>query len=127
MPIKLSGNLVKEAKSSAKVFRRSLTGQIEHWATIGKVIEANLSGDSLATLLAQTGGTLKITHADTSSQRQAVVNALAQFLRQSQGDADTGWLDELSARGIPLYGTTDADPGKIVRRDGARVLGQASG
>jgi len=127
LPIKLSGALVKEAKMSAKVFRRSLTGQIEHWATLGKVIESQMSGESVTRLLQQTGGTLKIANVDSANLRQTMAGVLAQFLRQSECGADTSWLRELTARGIPLYGTTAADPEKIVERLGALVSADAAG
>jgi len=39
--IRVSGELVKEAKIYSKVDQRSLTGQIEHWARIGKCAEEN--------------------------------------------------------------------------------------
>lgn len=39
--IRISDKLVKEAKLFSKVDQRSLTGQIEHWALIGKCAEEN--------------------------------------------------------------------------------------
>lgn len=39
--VRVSGELVKEAKIYSKVDKRSLTGQIEHWARIGKCAEEN--------------------------------------------------------------------------------------
>ena len=71
MPIKLSGELVEDARSSAKLFHRSLTGQIEHWATIGRAIESQVSGDALAQLLERIGGTMKIGRVAEAGQRQA--------------------------------------------------------
>jgi hypothetical protein len=115
MPIKLSGALVKDARSSAKVFKRSLTGQIEHWATLGRAIESQVSGDALAQLLQQVGGTMKISSVAEAGQRRQVAAILSEFLAQSPGVADTAWLQEMRSRGIPLYGTTAAEPGKIVR------------
>lgn len=126
LPIKLSGALVKEAKLSAKMLRRSLTGQIEHWATLGKVIESQMSGESVTRLLQGTGGALKIGSIDSADVRQTMADVLAQFLRQSDGGADTSWLRELTARGIPLYGTTAADPEKIVERAGVLVSADAA-
>jgi hypothetical protein len=43
MPIavRISDNLVKDAKIISKVEKRSVTGQIEHWAQIGKLAEKN--------------------------------------------------------------------------------------
>jgi hypothetical protein len=40
-PIRISDNLVNEAKIRSKVENRSLTGQIEYWAKIGKIAEEN--------------------------------------------------------------------------------------
>ena len=39
--IRISDKLVKEARLFSKVDQRSLTGQIEHWAKIGKCAEEN--------------------------------------------------------------------------------------
>jgi ParD-like antitoxin of type II bacterial toxin-antitoxin system len=39
--VKLSSNLVSEAKIRSKVFNRSVAGQIEYWAKIGKLVEEN--------------------------------------------------------------------------------------
>jgi predicted Zn-dependent protease len=38
--VKLSDELVKHAKHAAKPLRRSAAGQIEYWATLGRVVEA---------------------------------------------------------------------------------------
>jgi len=39
--IKISKEIVDEAKISAKVSRRSMAGQVEYWAFIGKIAEDN--------------------------------------------------------------------------------------
>ena len=39
--VRVSDNLVKEAKIYSKIDQRSVTGQIEHWARIGKCAEEN--------------------------------------------------------------------------------------
>ena len=39
--IRISEELVGEAKKYSKIEHRSLTGQIEHWARIGKCLEEN--------------------------------------------------------------------------------------
>ena len=119
MPIKLSGELVEDARSSAKLFHRSLTGQIEHWATLGRAIESQVSGDALAQLLERLGGTMKIGRVAEAGQRKQVAAVLAEFLTQAPGAADNSWLHDMSKRGIPLYGTTAAQPGKIVRLEPA--------
>ena len=39
--VRVSDELVREARIFSKVDQRSLTGQIEHWAKIGKCAEEN--------------------------------------------------------------------------------------
>lgn len=51
--VKLSNELVKDAKDHAKIMHRSTTAQIEHWAKIGKALEENpdISFDFLKNVL----------------------------------------------------------------------------
>lgn len=126
MPVKLSGELVEEARSSAKLFHRSLTGQIEHWAALGRVIESQLPGDALSQLLKRMGGTMKIGRVAEAAQRQQIAAVLMDFLRSPP--ADGAWLKELSARGVPLYGSEPGKPDTIVRLnpDGSSELVRAA-
>ena len=127
MPVKLSGALVEEARQCAKIFHRSLTGQIEHWAAIGRAVESRLAPDALAPLLENREATLKISHVAEPGQRQRVVEILADFLRQSPGTLDHPWLSEFAQQGIPLYGTKGSGA-DILRRnpDGTETpMGQA--
>jgi len=39
--VRITDSLAKEAKIFCKIDKRSLTGQIEHWAHIGKCAEEN--------------------------------------------------------------------------------------
>jgi hypothetical protein len=39
--VRISDELLNEAKKFSKIDHRSLTGQIEHWARIGKYAEEN--------------------------------------------------------------------------------------
>ncbi len=39
--VKLSSKITTQAKIIAKAFNRSLAGQIEYWAKIGKIAEEN--------------------------------------------------------------------------------------
>ncbi|MBW2605799.1 MAG: hypothetical protein JRE28_16070 [Deltaproteobacteria bacterium] len=39
--VRVSDELVREARIFSKIDQRSLTGQIEHWARIGKCAEEN--------------------------------------------------------------------------------------
>ncbi len=39
--VKLSNDIISEAKVMSKALNRSLAGQIEHWAKIGRLAEEN--------------------------------------------------------------------------------------
>lgn len=39
--VRITDDLVRDAKIYSKIDKRSLTGQIEHWAWIGKCAEEN--------------------------------------------------------------------------------------
>jgi hypothetical protein len=39
--IRISDDLLSNARSISKLENRSITGQIEHWATIGRIAEEN--------------------------------------------------------------------------------------
>ena len=39
--VRVSEELVREAKTYSRIDKRSVTGQIEHWARIGKCSEEN--------------------------------------------------------------------------------------
>lgn len=120
MPIKLSGELVEEARNSARLFHRSLTGQIEHWAAIGRAIESQLPGEALSSLLDQVGGSMKIGRVADAAAREQIAAVLLDFLAQTSHD--TSWLRKISARGVPLYGSEPGELTKIVRLnpDGSR-------
>lgn len=114
MPVKLSGELVEEARQCAKVFHRSLTAQIEHWAAIGRAVESRMPPDALIPLLETPDSTMKISQVAESEQRQRVVEVLSDFLRESPDQQN--WLAELGQHGIPVYGTKVGSR-DIVRRN----------
>ena len=39
--VRVSEDLVEEARIYSRIYKRSVTGQIEHWAKIGKCAEEN--------------------------------------------------------------------------------------
>jgi ParD-like antitoxin of type II ParDE toxin-antitoxin system len=39
--VKISDELVAQARIKSKIFKRSIAGQIEYWAQIGKIVEEN--------------------------------------------------------------------------------------
>lgn len=46
LPVKLSDALVLDARTVAEVERRSISGQVEYWAQLGKLVDALLDGRS---------------------------------------------------------------------------------
>src|SRR4051812_35531923 len=50
MPVKLSSELVESAREEAANADRSITGQIEHWAKIGRSVETVLRHSEIQTL-----------------------------------------------------------------------------
>lgn len=39
--VKISDELIAQARIKSKIFKRSIAGQIEYWAQIGQIIEEN--------------------------------------------------------------------------------------
>jgi hypothetical protein len=50
MPVKLSDDLVEQAREEAKAADRSITSQIEHWARLGRTVESLLRHDEVVAL-----------------------------------------------------------------------------
>lgn len=46
LPVKLSDALVLDARLAAEVEQRSIAGQVEYWAQLGKLVDALLEGRS---------------------------------------------------------------------------------
>lgn len=49
-PVKLSDRLVLDARLAGELFERSLTGQVEFWARLGRAIEPLLQGTQVLAL-----------------------------------------------------------------------------
>lgn len=77
--VKLSAALVQQAREAAQPLRRSVAGQIEYWATLGRVVE-------------HTG--LTVQEAQTAIQGYEAAARKA----RSSAPADTSQADELVAR-----------------------------
>lgn len=46
LPVKLSDALVLDARLAAEVEQRSIAGQVEYWASLGKLVDALLDGQN---------------------------------------------------------------------------------
>ena len=53
LPVKLSDTLVLDARLAAEVEQRSIAGQVEYWANLGKLVDAILEGRTRTAVLQQ--------------------------------------------------------------------------
>jgi len=109
-PVKLSDGLVLDARLVAEIAERSIAGQIEFWAQLGRAIEPLLSGaQSLA--LRQAGATKPL------SEMLATVDS-------PQGRKRVA--EYLASQPFPHYEPASDKPGFLVRieADGSRTVGR---
>jgi hypothetical protein len=109
-PVKLSDALVLDARLTAEIAERSIAGQIEFWAGLGKAIEPLLRMPQAMAL-----------------KKAGEVRSLSECLAEPGTDAGSRRvMDYLKSRPFPHY---EADPemsGVLVRidEDGTRVRGR---
>ncbi len=109
-PVKLSNALVLDARLAGETFERSLTGQVEFWARLGRAIEPLLQGTQVLALC-----------------RNAAVQPLSACLESV--DSPVGRrrvVDYLDAQPFPHYEEAPNEPGYLVRieADGKRTVGR---
>jgi ParD-like antitoxin of type II bacterial toxin-antitoxin system len=120
MPVKLSDNLVRSARAEAKSSDRSITAQIEHWATLGRAVEAALMHDDLLALK-QHQGNLKQAFTNPM-KRQGVLALLDQI---AQATDRSSLKEKIRALGKPIYSIDPQYPGMLIKidPDGRRTPG----
>jgi ParD-like antitoxin of type II bacterial toxin-antitoxin system len=78
-PVKLSDDLICDARATAELSQRSIAGQIEFWAQLGRSLEPLLRGDR-ALALRQAGGIRPLSEAiadvDTPAGKRRVYEYL---------------------------------------------------
>ncbi len=123
-PLKVSDSLFAVAKQEAQATQRSITAQVEHWARIGRAVEAVLAHQELLTLK-QVGELL--TPLYPSAARRSEVHDLLTRIAASTDREVT--KTALRAEGAPLYATDPEYPGMIVQvqSDGTRTPGRLEG
>jgi hypothetical protein len=121
MPVKLSDDLVLSARLEAEATDRSITAQIEHWAKLGRAVEAALKHADVLALKRSDGDLAKIF--PEKSKRETVQALLERIAATTDR---SGVIEKLQARGKPVYGTDPHFPGMVVRidPDGTRTLGR---
>jgi hypothetical protein len=109
-PVKLSNPLVLEARMVGEVVHRSIAGQVEFWAALGKVVEPFLQGAQVLALCRS--GSMRplsecLQNVDTVSGRVQLKNFL-------------------DAQSFPHYEQAVGKKGLLVRisEDGSRTLGR---
>jgi hypothetical protein len=109
-PVKLSDELVLEARTVGAVARRSIAGQVEFWARLGKSIEPLLRGDRALAL--QRSGTAR----SLAESIQAVDTAVGR-------DRVRTYLESLP---FPHFEPCQDEAGMLVRidEDGTRTRGR---
>jgi hypothetical protein len=121
-PVKLSDALVEAARATATDADRSMAGQIEHWANLGRVVEQGLKTSSV---LALKSGAASLEQAlPAGAEGTAILEALSNAL-----SADARATVARSFQGKVRYGSDPAFPGCIVRLepDGRRTPGRLVG
>jgi len=112
-PVKISDELILDARLTAEVAERSIAGQIEFWAQLGRAIEPLLEG-SRALALRRAGAAVPL------SERLASIDSAAGRQRV---------VEYLESRPFPHYEPVPGSPGLLVRIDvdGTRTVGRFVG
>ena len=109
-PVKLSDALVLDARLAGEAFQRSLTGQVEFWARLGRAIEPLLEGTQVLALC-----------------RNVTARPLSECFESVDSPAGRRRVAEyLETQPFPHYEPAADRPGLLVRieADGKRTLGR---
>lgn len=109
-PVKLSDQLILDARLTSKLAERSIAGQIEFWANLGRAIEPLLSGAQALAL-----------------RRAGEVTPLSACLEEVDSPEGRRRVAEyLHSQPYPHYEPAPDRPGMLIRidADGKRTLGR---
>ena len=111
-PVKLSDSLVLDARLTAKIAQRSIAGQVEFWAGLGRAVEPLLRGREVLALC-------KTGEAHSLSECLESVDSTV-------GESGSGSQSHLKSRPFPHYEAASGHPGLLIRigEDGSRTLGR---
>lgn len=121
-PVKISDRLLARAKDEAKGTHRSVTAQIEHWATLGRAVEV-IAGHRDVLMLKRAGEGLAM---PTWVRREDVEKALAGLIENPDREPVKA---RIRAGGGPLYEADPDDPDGVIQiaPDGRRTRGHFEG
>ena len=122
VPVKVSDRLLTLAREEAESTHRSATAQIEHWATLGRAVEALVAHQDLLALK-RAGQALPL---PASAAREDVHRLLA---RLGEGRDRERVKRKVRAAGAPVYAADPDHPDLLIeiRPDGTRVRGRMKG
>lgn len=109
-PVKVSDDLLLDARLVAEVSKRSIAGQIELWASIGRALEPLLRGDKLLALC-----------------RAGAARPLSQCITEvTLSEGKTRLIEHLHSLPYPHFERDPDHPGLLIRieADGTRTLGR---
>jgi hypothetical protein len=109
-PVKLSDELVCDARITAELSERSIAGQIEFWAQIGRSLEPLLRGDRALAL-----------------KRAAAERPLSQAIASVDSDCGRQRVkDYLQSRVYPHFEAVADQPGLLrrIEKDGTETIGR---
>lgn len=109
-PVKISDELVLDARLIGEVAERSIAGQIEYWAQLGRAVEPLLRGAQA----------LALRRAGSAQPLSACLESVDSVLGQQQV------AEYLASQPFPHYEPAPDQPGMLVRieADGTRTLGR---
>jgi hypothetical protein len=110
MPVKLSDTLVLDARLAGEVMERSIAGQVEFWARLGRAIDPLLNGGQAMAI-----------------SRRGAARPLADLLAEVEKPAGRKRLAQhLATQPFPRYEAHPSRPGLLVRidADGSRTVGR---
>ena len=118
LPVKLSDDLVKVARSEAAAADRSITAQIEHWAKLGQSVEAALRHDEMLALKTSDGNLA------SAFPNAATRDSVYRLLRKVARTTDWSELARTIRQGRTVYESDGS--GAIIRihPDDTRTLGR---
>jgi hypothetical protein len=118
--VKLTSGFVDEARAEADLLHRSLGGQIEHWARLGKALE-NSPGFSMERVRETLSGRLRIENLSADEQ-DVVFDQLGAHFQTPSDDV----REHYAALGRAVGAVGDDEHGNLVRRQSDGRLGPAT-
>lgn len=109
-PVKISDELMLDARLTGEASERSIAKQVEYWARLGRAIEPSLSGEKALAL-----------------RRRGDAIPLSELIAEVEtADGATRLQEYLGSRPYPHYEPAEGRPGLLtkVEADGTRTVGR---